>query len=118
MFLINVIEHLSDPKFAIQQIFHLLKPGGLVFIHAPNMGGLPAMLRGADWHQIEPLGHLYYFIWKTLGRMMAAVGFISEGGFYLKSASALKSTVQFVLDRLHLHLDNGLGMIARRPTER
>jgi SAM-dependent methyltransferase len=115
VFLINVIEHISDPKLTLTQLFNILKPGGYAFIHAPNIGGLPAIVMGSRWHQIEPLTHLYYYNWKTLKATLKRVGFYSAGDFYLKSDSVVKSAIQIIVNRLHIHLDNGLGIIAQRP---
>jgi 2-polyprenyl-3-methyl-5-hydroxy-6-metoxy-1,4-benzoquinol methylase len=115
VFLINVIEHLPDPRVTLAHIFNILKPGGYIFIHAPNIGGLPANMKGTRWHQIEPLNHLYYYHWKTLKASMNSVGFHSVGSFYLKSDSWVKSAIQRIVNRLHIHMDNGLGIIAQRP---
>ena len=114
-FLINVIEHLPNPHQTLEQIFNLLKPGGGVFIHAPNLGGLPARLTARRWHQIEPLGHLYYFTRTTLAELLQKVGFAAGGDFYMKSSSPVKAIVQLVFNRLGWHMDNGLGLIARKP---
>jgi 2-polyprenyl-3-methyl-5-hydroxy-6-metoxy-1,4-benzoquinol methylase len=115
VFLINVIEHLSNPVLTLAQIYRLLKPSGIVFIHAPNYGGLPAKLFGARWHQIEPLGHLYYYNRRTLVATIRQAGYNLAGYFYLKSYSPIKSTIQYLLEILQIHLDNGLGIVAQKP---
>jgi 2-polyprenyl-3-methyl-5-hydroxy-6-metoxy-1,4-benzoquinol methylase len=115
VYLINVIEHLPNPLFTLKQIYRILKPGGVVFIHAPNFGGLPARLLGARWHQVEPLGHLYYFNNRTLRALLQKTGFQVEDNFYLKSNSVLKRDIQRILYLAHVYADNGLGVMARRP---
>jgi 2-polyprenyl-3-methyl-5-hydroxy-6-metoxy-1,4-benzoquinol methylase len=117
VFLINVIEHLSNPVLTLTQIYNILKPGGLVFIHTPNYGGFPARMMGQRWHQIEPLAHLYYFTQQTLEATLRKVGFQPKENFYLKSDSIIKSTIQRLLDRHHIYIDNGLGVVAQRPRE-
>lgn len=114
VFMINVIEHLSDPKLTLRQIFNILKPGGLILIHAPNMGGLPARMLGARWHQIEPLGHLYYYDRRTLEETLSKVGLQPEGYFHLESTSGIKRAMQEGLEKFHLHIDNGLGVIGKK----
>lgn len=114
-FLINVIEHLPDPKLTLDQIFNLLKPGGRVFIHAPNLGGLPARLLGKRWHQIAPLVHLYYFTRAILNEMLTREGFVLDRDFYMKSSSPAKAVFQLVFSKLGWHVDNGLGLVASKP---
>ena len=117
VFLINVIEHLPDPEETLRQIFRVLKPGGIVYIHAPNVGGLMAKVKGSNWHQIEPLVHLYYFESRTLASLLNHSGFICSGRFYLSSISRVKESIQKILDQLGIYQDNGLGIIARRPSD-
>jgi 2-polyprenyl-3-methyl-5-hydroxy-6-metoxy-1,4-benzoquinol methylase len=115
VFLINVIEHLPDPRLTLGQIYKLLKPGGCVFVHAPNLGGLPARLSGRRWRQIEPLSHLYYFTNATLRELMQKAGFVYGGNFYMQSSSPVKAVLQQIFNKLGWHADNGLGLIAMRP---
>jgi hypothetical protein len=82
-----------------------------------NFGGLSARLCGPEWHQIDPFVHLYYFIGSTLNAMLAKSGLRMVGRFYLASASAIKEAVQRVFDRLHIAMDNGLGVIGQRVGE-
>src|SRR5450759_494176 len=96
VFLINVIEHLTDPVITLAQIYRILKPGGITFIHAP-------------------LAHLYYFNDRTIEGILRKSGFQPDGNFYLTSKSVLKKTAQQILSFLDIRLDNGLGVIARLP---
>ncbi len=113
-FLVNVIEHLPDPQLTLQQIQRLLLPGGRVFVHAPNLGGLPARLQGRRWHHVEPLAHLYYFNHDTLAALLSKAGFSPEGDFYLKSDMIVKNLLQWIFNKLGWHVDNGLGVIGRK----
>jgi SAM-dependent methyltransferase len=54
--LAGVIEHLYDPNETIREISRILKPGGVLFVDAPNesglyfqLGNLYQKLRGRDW---------------------------------------------------------------------
>ena len=113
--LINVIEHLDAPLDILAKLRRLLKPGGVLLVHAPNFGGLPARLKGARWHQIEPLNHLTYFTAKTLRKMLVSAGYEVSDRFVLTTATDMRAAVQLTLAGLGLHLDNSLGMVARRP---
>jgi len=112
--LINVLEHVPEPRVMLRDIARLLRPGGVVLLHVPNLGGLPARLKGPRWHQIEPLGHLCYFTEKTLGAMLHSAGLHPVGRFSLVMAGGIKGMAQLLLDAAGIYLDNGLGIVARQ----
>lgn len=112
--LINVIEHVAAPQELLATLATQLSPAGLLFVHTPNAGGLPARLRGAQWSQIEPLGHLYYFTAQTLHALLQKNGLEPIGRFHLAVSGKVKGSIQEGLGRMGLYLDNGLGIVARR----
>jgi 2-polyprenyl-3-methyl-5-hydroxy-6-metoxy-1,4-benzoquinol methylase len=112
--LINVIEHLRKPRPMLEAVARVLVPDGIVVLHAPNAGGLPARLHGSKWHQVEPLEHLYYFTARTLGLLLRETGFEPIGRFNISISYGLSRQAQDVLGRLGVYLDNGLGVVARR----
>jgi 2-polyprenyl-3-methyl-5-hydroxy-6-metoxy-1,4-benzoquinol methylase len=116
--LINVLEHLSDPQVVLAATQALLKPDGLLIVHVPNLGGLPARLRGARWHQIEPLAHFYYYTAATLKKLLYKAGYEPGERFSLATFSGLRGAAQTMFDRLGLHIDNGLGLVARKAKSR
>jgi 2-polyprenyl-3-methyl-5-hydroxy-6-metoxy-1,4-benzoquinol methylase len=113
--LLNVLEHATDPLALVDIALQRLRPGGILLVHVPNLHGLPARLRGARWQHIEPLGHLYYFSPRTLGMLLAKAGLQPLGRFNLVVAQGIRASLQRGLGALGLYLDNGLGMVARRP---
>lgn len=112
--LINVIEHVAAPYELLATLANKLSDDGILFVHTPNVGGLPARLQGAQWAQIEPLGHLYYFSARTLSAMLQKSGFEPIGRFHLAVSGKLKGSIQTLLGQMGLYLDNGLGIVARR----
>lgn len=112
--LINVIEHVPAPHELLATLAYKLSDDGILFVHTPNVGGLPARLQGAQWTQIEPLGHLYYFSARTLSAMLQKSGFEPIGRFHLAVSGKLKGNLQTLLGQMGLYLDNGLGIVARR----
>jgi 2-polyprenyl-3-methyl-5-hydroxy-6-metoxy-1,4-benzoquinol methylase len=82
----HVLEHVSDPKATLSEVFSLLKPGGSFFLAIPNFGCIERKLTGANWQQMDLPRHLYFFEPKTLRQALEQVGlkiqrleFISEG---------------------------------------
>jgi SAM-dependent methyltransferase len=111
--LFNVIEHLHSPRQMLAAVVRWVRPGGVVLIHVPNFGGWPARWAGARWHQIEPFAHYYYFTAQSLGRLLRMVGLTPMGRFNLPAAG-WRGRLQRWTARFGLHIDNGLGIVARR----
>lgn len=72
--LIEVIEHLDAPLKTLKQLWHLMKPGGLLLLQTANMAGRQARKAGADYHYYLP-GHLFYFSKANLRQILLATGF-------------------------------------------
>jgi SAM-dependent methyltransferase len=72
--LIEVIEHLENPREHIQKAFELLKPGGLLVIQTANMTAYQAVSRRLDYHYYLP-GHLTYFSREGMLQMLHGIGF-------------------------------------------
>ncbi len=70
----DVIEHLTDPREALDQAYRLLKPGGLLVVHTIDVDSLFARLMGARWPWLMEM-HLYYFSRRTLRVMLEKCGF-------------------------------------------
>jgi 2-polyprenyl-3-methyl-5-hydroxy-6-metoxy-1,4-benzoquinol methylase len=70
----NVIEHVDDPRQFLEWIVAHLEPGGHVFLHTPNYGGLMRRLYGPAWFEFKPEYHLYYFTHASLTRLAESVG--------------------------------------------
>jgi 2-polyprenyl-3-methyl-5-hydroxy-6-metoxy-1,4-benzoquinol methylase len=102
--MIEVIEHVKNPKETIDEAYKILKPGGLFILQTANMDGHQAKREKADYHYFLP-GHLYYFSAKTLKKYLQDAGFSKVKIFYgvdfglmpklKKSALAFKSAKEY-----------------------
>lgn len=63
----NVLEHLRDPVGALKIAEGLLKPGGLVFVEVPSIGGLQFRLFGKRWFNLMIPEHIHHFTPRALG---------------------------------------------------
>lgn len=87
--MLALIEHLVDPLSAMKNIYHLLKPGGFVYIDTPNVAAYYyrlRLLRGrfpstssrdeglTKWDgspvDMHDEGHLHYFTYRSLSKML------------------------------------------------
>lgn len=72
--MIEVIEHLYDPRRALQNIYSSMKKGGVLLVQTANMAGLQARLAGRRYHYYLP-GHLSYFNRYNLADSLRQAGF-------------------------------------------
>jgi len=73
--LVEVIEHLPDPRETMTEVWRLLEPGGLAYVTTPNFACYRRMLLREDWHAVIPVGHLYYFDSASLEKLLLSIGF-------------------------------------------
>lgn len=79
--LIEVGEHLREPRKDLARAFRLLKPGGVLVIQTANFEGWQAVKGGADYHYYLP-GHLVYYTATGLKHMLSEIGFREFKDFF------------------------------------
>jgi SAM-dependent methyltransferase len=55
-----VLEHLTDPVGAFDEVSRLLKPGGVFYFVVPQPDSLEARLFGRKWHNLDPPRHISF----------------------------------------------------------
>lgn len=73
--LMDVIEHVAEPRTLLSEIYRILTPGGVLFIVTPNFGSLFVRLYGLRAYGVWPDQHVIYFQPSTMARMLRDVGF-------------------------------------------
>lgn len=80
----EIIEHIYDTDFFLQEIRRVLKPGGKLLISTPNIASLGRRLLlffgisplvELSPNEPESVGHIRYFTRKTLEKILAKHGF-------------------------------------------
>jgi SAM-dependent methyltransferase len=78
----NVLEHLKEPPALIDEIFRVLRPGGVAYINVPNWLGKRALEFSAFRLGMSPReemnDHRWYFDPKDLWPLLVRAGFIPE----------------------------------------
>ncbi|MCB1175387.1 MAG: class I SAM-dependent methyltransferase [Leptospiraceae bacterium] len=98
--LIEVIEHLPDPRAALSALARIAKPGALLVLQTANFNGRQARRAGSSYHYYLP-GHFVYYSSSNLRRLLEQFDFQVIKIFYpvdfglgaklLKSRSRFKS---------------------------
>jgi 2-polyprenyl-3-methyl-5-hydroxy-6-metoxy-1,4-benzoquinol methylase len=71
--LFDLIEHLEDPMRFLEQVAHVLRPGGVVGVKTPNIDCPEADVFGAYYHSLKR-EHLAFFSVTSLTAAAAAAG--------------------------------------------
>jgi 2-polyprenyl-3-methyl-5-hydroxy-6-metoxy-1,4-benzoquinol methylase len=97
----HVLEHLVDPKRALEYARGLLKPGGRLLLQVPNAASIQARCFGAHWYGLDVPRHLINFTPRSLARVVGDAGFSCHmtTRFSLRdNPAALASSVAISLD--------------------
>lgn len=76
--MLDVIEHLPDPRAALAAAAEALNPGGVIMLTTGDFGSTPAKLAGARWRLMTPPQHLWFFTRESLERLAAPLGLAVE----------------------------------------
>lgn len=70
----HVLEHLSDPRAFVEEVYKKLAPTGILAVAVPNIASYLAKKDGLSWRYIA-LEHLSYFSPEVLKRLLKQSGF-------------------------------------------
>jgi 2-polyprenyl-3-methyl-5-hydroxy-6-metoxy-1,4-benzoquinol methylase len=73
--LLDVIEHVPDPRRTMDEVHRVLRPGGVVYLWTPNFDCLTRRVARGRWGAVVFPWHLHYFGARTLGRLVEETGF-------------------------------------------
>src|ERR1019366_8042538 len=69
----DVIEHVTDPREFLRQVYEVLRPGGIVIVATPSLDSWSARLMRTKWMEFKT-EHLHYFTQETLHSLMFQTG--------------------------------------------
>ena len=76
--MLDVIEHLPDPRATLRLCRQHLNPGGIIVLTTGDFGSLYARLAGPHWRLMTPTQHLWYLTVASLKRMARVLGLTVE----------------------------------------
>ena len=115
----DVLEHLVEPRRALDEVHRLLAPKGALYITVPDAGSVTARVLGRRWWSVLPM-HVQYFTRASLRSMLEAQDYrIVEMTRHRKAYS-----VGYFVDRLRgyspamsrlaMGAARGIGVASRR----
>jgi SAM-dependent methyltransferase len=72
--LLDVIEHLPDPRESLRSLTRHLNPGGIVVITTGDFDSYVARLFGRRWRLMTPPQHLWFFSRDSLQKIASSLG--------------------------------------------
>lgn len=93
----HVLEHVSDPNHVIENMWKWLKPGGILYLHVPNIEALEARIFRSYWYGLELPRHSYHFSPISLSRLFAHFQF-DEILLGTLSHNHIEASMRYVLD--------------------
>ena len=105
--ILDVLEHLPNPKSTLKEIYRVLKPGGLLIARVPNTpfqlvkAKIQRLRHGKKFTTMATPLHLNHFNFESLSRMIVEAGFKIET---VKPATADGTGLQGFSKRLYMAL--------------
>lgn len=72
-----VLEHLREPRRALENVWRALRPGGRIIVNVPNFDSVEFKMFRQDW-SLFAIGHLHYFSPRSLSLLLAETNFAPE----------------------------------------
>jgi 2-polyprenyl-3-methyl-5-hydroxy-6-metoxy-1,4-benzoquinol methylase len=88
------LEHVHEPLELLQEVYQLLRPGGLVVVSVPTIAGWPHRAFGEAWFGLDLPRHLTHFTPSTLMQMLQLAGLRVQSVHMLKQADWLRCSAQ------------------------
>ncbi len=82
----HVLEHLPNPRLALEHARVLLQPSGRLIIQVPNISSVQARIFGRFWYGLDVPRHVINFTPEALKRLLTEMGF----GFRLSTRFSLR----------------------------
>jgi 2-polyprenyl-3-methyl-5-hydroxy-6-metoxy-1,4-benzoquinol methylase len=73
--LISLLEHLDDPKRALERCYELLNNNRVLLLKTVNYACLNRKIRGGKWAGFRPPDHVGYFSPSNLKKLLQKTGF-------------------------------------------
>ncbi len=112
----HVLEHLPNPKQAIQDISASLRSNGLLIVGVPNSGSFLAVAKQSRWQSLIADQHRWHFTRRTLDALVCPQGFtriaLSSNNHDRSIHPPWKLPLYAILDTISTLAHNGEAILA------
>lgn len=116
IFMIEVVEHLLQPRTELEEVYEYLAPGGKLVITTPNAKGWRARLQKGKWREAQNPTHINLFSDAALRQELESIGFVNLYRVCKPMAYNKKGVSRFFLNLTQIFcIDGGLKFVAERP---
>lgn len=105
----HVLEHMDRPKEVVSKVWEWLKPGGVFYIHVPNIDSLESTIFGSYWYGLELPRHLFHYSPNSLRHLFGLYPF-EELVLRTQPDCYVEKSIHYVLDNIAAKLGS-----ARQP---
>lgn len=91
----HVLEHIEEPRAALEEARRLLRPGGSLTVGVPNRRSLLARVARDNWFFLDVPRHLWHFDKRTLRELVEGCGFSVERLRTSTSPTSLLGTLDY-----------------------
>jgi SAM-dependent methyltransferase len=92
-----VLEHLHQPKLALEKLRHSLRPDGWLAISVPNAASLESRFFKENWYALDLPRHLFHFTPATVRTLLSASGWEIRRILHQRLLGNLIGSVGYVL---------------------
>jgi len=95
----DIIEHTQNPLRFLNDLRHLLRPGGYLALSTPDTGHFLRYLMGSRWPMLQPLQHTFLFSKRAMREVLQKSGFRN-----IRVRNADKSlSPDYLIDQIRQH---------------
>jgi len=114
----NVLEHIVKPKLCVSEIKRLMKRGSYIVSVTPNLMDIRGVFnKGWYARQFEPVGHVNYFTYKTIKRLLNSEGICLVSPARIPKTLGLAWLFKSASERFLRYHPLGLYVVGRLDTE-
>lgn len=99
----HVLEHLTDPRETLRQIYRILKPDGIVYITVPNTRSLNFWLFRENWYGLDAPRHVISYCPRALRFLCRTTGFQVAKINYESGAFNFVRSMKYLLEEKGKH---------------
>jgi 2-polyprenyl-3-methyl-5-hydroxy-6-metoxy-1,4-benzoquinol methylase len=114
----HVLEHLEDPRAALDSVRDWLRPGGGLLVGVPNLASVQAQLGGERWFHLDVPRHRLHFTAPGVEQLLRRTGFEPVGTHHVLAEHNPFGMWQSLVNRVTRHPSYLYNLLKRNAPAR